>query len=741
MRRPNPASHPLRGGYADFINHRGDAYPPLCSTEPGPTPPVHSFGVAEDSRPSEDTNNNGKLDPGEDLNGNGVLDADKGIFSIQLKEGMQNLVLTTDSFTPGASQVNFRVDVSDPTQPGTGAVVVTDGAGNQCEQPISLVPTVDTDGDGAPDSEDGCVNDTEKTAPGVCGCGIADVDTNANGIIDCRENTGCLTCADDADGDGSPADIDCDDTNPEIHPDASEVLGNGTDDDCIPSTPDVVVPTEFSCIVVTDKDFYSLQETVQANVLVRRTKGASLAAGLQLAVKAEHENGDAFGAKSEPIAPLIPHEERALNFTFSTNSVIGAFTVSAQVKAGSEVVASCASEAAIASAAGQSQNLTGAIEADPAVATVGEEVSLHYSVRNTGTLALDPAQIKILVVDLATEKVLATLTDSSQLGPGAVHTAVQAAPSSLPAGEYLVILRAGNNSDNLSTLASNSLVLNGGGSNQLPVADAGDDRNVAVGQPVQLDGSESFDSDGDQITYAWSVVSVPQSSQVTDDSLTDKTTPKPTFTPDVTGKYVFRLVVNDGQVDSASDAVEITAAAANVPPNADAGVDQAVLAGTSVTLNGSGSNDPDSGPQPLTFSWTFVQVPTGSARTNTDITGANQSQASFIPDVAGTYMIRLAVSDGPSGDVDEAMIEVRVQNVPPIANAGADQTLMKGTEATLDGTGSSDPDNGPQPLTYSWRFVSKPNASQLTDADLIGSETATPKLLPDVTGSYVLERV
>ena len=162
------------------------------------------------------------------------------------------------------------------------------------------------------------------------------------------------------------------------------------------------------------------------------------------------------------------------------------------------------------------------------------------------------------------------------------------------------------------------------------------------------------------------------------------------------------------------------------------------LVGTPVTFDGSGSNDPDNGPQPLTFSWTFVQVPLGSTRTNANISAANQPQASFVPDVAGSYVLRLSVSDGPSGDTDESMVEVRVQNVPPIANAGADQSVLLGTEVQLDGTGSVDPNNGPQPLTFNWHFVSKLVNSQLTDADLIGFDTATPRFEPDVTGSYVL---
>ena len=51
------------------------------------------------------------------------------------------------------------------------------------------VSDVDTDGDGTPDCNDGCPADPDKTAPGACGCGVSDVDTDGDGTPDC--NDGC----------------------------------------------------------------------------------------------------------------------------------------------------------------------------------------------------------------------------------------------------------------------------------------------------------------------------------------------------------------------------------------------------------------------------------------------------------------------------------------------------------------------------------------------------------------------
>jgi len=92
--------------------------------------------------------------------------------------------------------------------------------------------------------------------------------------------------------------------------------------------------------------------------------------------------------------------------------------------------------------------------------------------------------------------------------------------------------------------------------NTPPVANAGPDQEVEVGEVVTLDGSGSFDINGDSITYTWTLTSKPESSTAT---LTGATTVSPTFTADLAGTYVATLVVNDGTTNSAPDTVEIEA--------------------------------------------------------------------------------------------------------------------------------------------------------------------------------------
>ena len=88
-----------------------------------------------------------------------------------------------------------------------------------------------------------------------------------------------------------------------------------------------------------------------------------------------------------------------------------------------------------------------------------------------------------------------------------------------------------------------------------PVADAGLDQTVLIGESVQLDGSGSGDPDGDPMTYDWSIVSKPAGSAA---ALSDPSVVDPTFQPDEAGEYVVQLVVNDATVDSDPDNVTVS---------------------------------------------------------------------------------------------------------------------------------------------------------------------------------------
>lgn len=265
--------------------------------------------------------------------------------------------------------------------------------------------------------------------------------------------------------------------------------------------------------------------------------------------------------------------------------------------------------------------------------------------------------------------------------------------------------------------------------NLIPVANAGPDQNVISGSVITLDGSTSNDANSDPLTYSWSFVSKPTGSAAT---LSNATLVKPTFAADKDGNYVLQLIVNDGSVNSTADSVTITAATGNSAPVANAGIDQNITTGSMVTLDGSTSSDANS--DILVYSWSFVSKPTGSTAT---LNNATAVKPTFTADKDGNYLLQLIVNDGKvSSSTDTATITAATANSAPVANAGADQSVLQGAVVTLDGSASSDAEN--EDLTYTWSFVSKPATSIASFND---SHAVKPTWSADVSGQYVVKLV
>ncbi|MDO8586726.1 MAG: PKD domain-containing protein [Armatimonadota bacterium] len=267
-----------------------------------------------------------------------------------------------------------------------------------------------------------------------------------------------------------------------------------------------------------------------------------------------------------------------------------------------------------------------------------------------------------------------------------------------------------------------------GASFAFPVANAGAGQAVHTGNVVTLDGSASSDPDLNYpLSYSWNITSKPAGSGAT---LSDPSIVNPSFTADLPGDYVIRLVVADS-LGLVSASASVTISTTNTPPVADAGPDQAIaLVGTTVHLDGSNSYDLES--DLLTYQWTIDQKPAGSAAVLSNAAAANPS---FTVDVYGDYVIALVVSDPWSSSAPDS-ITTSFYNIKPIADAGGNQSVVAGAEVQLDGIGSSDA-NG-DTLTYTWSFVSKPAGSSAT---LANASSSTASFITDEAGAYVVSLV
>jgi hypothetical protein len=71
-----------------------------------------------------------------------------------------------------------------------------------------------------------------------------------------------------------------------------------------------------------------------------------------------------------------------------------------------------------------------------------------------------------------------------------------------------------------------------------------------------------------------------------------------------------------------------------------------------------------------------------------------------------TFTLRVIDSQGQAGLIPDQVV-IAVHNQPPIADAGPDQTAVVGSNVTLDGSGSTDPDH--DPLAYLWAQIGGPS--------------------------------
>jgi len=282
---------------------------------------------------------------------------------------------------------------------------------------------------------------------------------------------------------------------------------------------------------------------------------------------------------------------------------------------------------------------------------------------------------------------------------------------------YCFVARAFDTSGNES--ADSNEVCYQASENNAPAANAGPDQTVNEGATVTLDGSNSTDPDGNIESYLWTQTAG------TSVTLSDAGEVQTTFTaPSVGGggeALIFRLEVTDDGGLKDTDTAIINISNVNQAPTADAGPDQTVNEGATVTLSGSNSSDPDG--SIASYQWTRTE---GTAVTLSDPASATPTfTAPLVSAGSEALSFQLTVTDnGGLSGTDTVIINVSNVNQAPTADAGLDQTVDEGDTATLDGSNSYDPDG--TIVTYEWTqtrgtAVTLSNASEVQPAFTVPS--------------------
>jgi len=215
-------------------------------------------------------------------------------------------------------------------------------------------------------------------------------------------------------------------------------------------------------------------------------------------------------------------------------------------------------------------------------------------------------------------------------------------------GDYLVILVAHDPNGGASKYETTVSVRNRRPeaiihSSASPVAlPSGPALRLPVGSTLTLRGNASIDPDGDALTYDWSLADKPADSTAI---LSGSTGASVRLTTDTVGRYQVRLRVTDTTGAYAEKLLNIDSG--NVSPTAMTDKSSVtVLTGATMTASAELSYDDDN--DQLSYSWAIDARPPGS---NATIALPGAAQLAFTPDVAGTYVASVTVSDGRSAGI------------------------------------------------------------------------------------------
>ena len=265
--------------------------------------------------------------------------------------------------------------------------------------------------------------------------------------------------------------------------------------------------------------------------------------------------------------------------------------------------------------------------------------------------------------------------------------------------------------------------------NSPPEVEAGADQEVAEGATVSLDGTVTDDDTEDTLDYTWSHNSTALTITFADSKAVDTTFDAPNVSEDTAVE--FTLTVSDGTIEVTDKAVVTITDSANSPPEVEAGADQEVAEGATVSLSGTATDaDPE---DDLTYEWTH-DGPSG-------ITFANSAALSTTftaPDVAAdtTVTVTLTANDGTVDASDTLQVTITDSpNSPPEVEAGADQEVAEGATVSLSGTATdADPEDD---LTYSWTHDG-PSGITFADPAALSTSFTAPDVAADTTFTVTL---
>jgi large repetitive protein len=305
----------------------------------------------------------------------------------------------------------------------------------------------------------------------------------------------------------------------------------------------------------------------------------------------------------------------------------------------------------------------------PPKADAGRDISLclksldeDYKVRLDGSGSISPDKLP--------------LTYTWDMGDGTVLSGQKIEHRYSRSGIYNVTLVVDNNLGLSCSKSSDIITVH---LNKSPLADAGEDKKVCLGEAISFDGSGSKTESGERLSYSWDFG---DGNKATGAKVSHKY--------EKGGKYPVTLVVDDNMDTACSVSMDVSFVNVNSRPLAVLSDIKDSCVGKEVLFDASRSSDPDG--DSLTYLWNFGDG---------TIEERASSRVKHTYKKGGSYTVSIKIDDGSNHGCSSASASSRVNiNTPPVAKIDMVNLCCVDMEQKFDGSSSLDADG--DNLTYTW---------------------------------------
>ena len=292
--------------------------------------------------------------------------------------------------------------------------------------------------------------------------------------------------------------------------------------------------------------------------------------------------------------------------------------------------------------------------------------------------------------------------------------------SGLEAGTYVFQLKATNDAGQSGT---SSVTITVNLEPVAPIVNAGSDQTITLPTNTGALSGSATDAVGTITAYSWSELSGPNMATISNASSASTS-----ISGLVPGTYIFQLNVTNNTGLSGTATVMVNVNPAPVAPVVNAGSNQTItLPVNSTSLIGSAT---DSIGAVISYQWTEISGPNTATLTTP---GTPSTSATGLIEGTYTFQLKATNNSGQSGDASVTITVNSVPHSPPVANAGADQTITLPTNnVVVDGSASRDADG--TIVSFLWTEVSGP--SQVT---IVNPSSVTTTITNLVAGTYIIK--